>query len=70
MTTPQPPQDTIAQMPQQTSVAPQAPQEPVRTYIPSPTGVVIGPVDTSKADAALLNADAAEKAAREALALG
>lgn len=68
--TPQPPQDTIAQMPQQTSVAPQAPQEPVRTYIPSPTGVVIGPVDTSKADAALLNADAAEKAAREALALG
>ena len=68
--TPQQPQNTIAQAPAQAQPEPQTPQEPVRTYIPSPAGVVIGQVDTSKADAALLNADAAEKAAREALALG
>ena len=45
------------------------PQEPVRTYVPSPTPVILQAPDTSKADAALLNADAAEKLARQTLSM-
>lgn len=73
---PQQPQPAVQQPPVQQPVS-QAPQtaqeqqkEPVRTYIPSPAGVVIQSVDTSKADAALANADAAERMAREVLAHG
>jgi len=43
--------------------------EPVRTYVPSPTPVVLQAPDTSKADAALMNADAAEKLARQTLSM-
>ena len=73
---PQQPQPAVQQPPVQQPVS-QAPQtaqeqqkEPVRTYIPSPAGVVIQSVDTSKADAALANADAAERMAREVLSHG
>ena len=73
---PQQPQPVVQQPPVQQPVS-QAPQtaqeqqkEPVRTYIPSPAGVVIQSVDTSKADAALANADAAERMAREVLSHG
>ena len=43
--------------------------EPVRTYIPSPMPVQLAPQDISKAETALMKADAAEKAARESLAM-
>ncbi len=73
---PQQPQPAVQQPPVQQPVS-QAPQtaqeqqkEPVRTYIPSPAGVVIQSVDTSKVDAALANADAAERMAREVLSHG
>lgn len=44
--------------------------EPIRTYIPSPTPVVLNAPNTDKADAALRNAAAAEKLARDTLAMG
>lgn len=73
---PQQPQPAVQQPPVQQPVsqtsqtAQEQQKEPVRTYIPSPAGVVIQSVDTSKVDAALANADAAERMAREVLAHG
>jgi len=46
---------------------PNAVEEPVRTYIPSPQGVVIQPQDMSSLDKALANADAVEKQGYEVL---
>ena len=43
--------------------------EPVRTYIPSPAPVKLEQQDLSKAEMALMKADAAEKAAKESLAM-
>ena len=42
---------------------------PVRTYVPNPTPVQLPQEDTTKADMALMRADAAEKLARETLSM-
>lgn len=49
-------------------VAPNKQQEPVRTYIPSPEGMVQKGPDTTAADKAMAEADAAEKFINETLA--
>ncbi len=62
------PQQPAAQTQQQATQANAG--EPVRTYVPSPTPVVLSQPNTAKADEALRNADLAEKMARDALAIG
>lgn len=44
--------------------------EPVRTYIPSPMPVQLASQDMSRAEMALMNADATEKMVRETLSMG
>lgn len=58
-----------AQAPVQKQEENKQPSEPVRTYIPSPAPVVLNQPNTDKADAALRNADMAEKLARQTLSM-
>lgn len=63
---PQQPQQSQQAQPQPANAS----SEPVRTYVPSSAPVALAQPNTDKADAALKNADLAEKLARDTLAMG